>query len=167
VASKLVIVCPPECSLHPDKIGQDKADALRSIREAGFGEVVFRRQGEAVLGRPIAGGTASRHLRHYRPAEALSEAETPTDPSAKATNLEILDRIIQRGYRNSHNWKPSIKDTLDAMRLMVQITGNTGDDELLRLFDVAEDEMDPGVVENPDAIASEDERAEALPEPLL
>jgi hypothetical protein len=162
--SKLVIACPPECSLHPEKIGQDKADALRSIREAGAGEVLFMRQGEAVVGHPISKGTAGRHFKHYRDAAPLADGDLPAD-GKKATNLEILQRIIDRGFANSKSWKPSIKDTLDAMRLYVQITGNTGDDELLSLFREAEAEEEP--IENPDAVASAEEQAEALPEPAL
>lgn len=164
--AKLAIACPSDCSLHPDKIGADKAEALRALRENGAGEGVFSRQGSAVLGRPIATSTAGRHFKHYRKVDETPDVDLPVDASKKASNLEILDRIIQRGYSNSHNWKPSIKDTLDAMRLMVQITGNTGDDELLKLFDIADDELDPAP-ENPDAIASVEEQSEALPEPLL
>lgn len=152
--------------MHPDKIGQEKADVLRRLRETGVGETIFMRQGAEVLGRPIAKGTAGRHLKHYRTADELAGHEMPADPAVKVGNLEILERIIQRGFANSHTWKPSIKDTLDAMRLYVQITGNTGEDDLLKLFDVAEDEL-AGAVENPAALAGADERAEALPEPLL
>lgn len=164
--SSLVIACPTTCNLHPDKIGQDKAELLRDLRAGGAGAPKFSRQGAVILGldQPLAETSVTRHFKHYREEDSLPDHAKPVDPDKKASNLEILERIIQRGYANSHNWKPSIKDTLDAMRLHVQITGNAGDDELLKLFEQADE---PESIENPDAIASEEEREEALPEPVL
>lgn len=161
--SKLAIVCPEQCSLHPEKIGEDKANLLRRLRETGAGQTIFMREGAVILGQPIAGGTAQRHLKHYKPVDGTPAAELPVADPEKASNLQILERIIQRGFANSHNWKPTIKDTLDAMRLHVQITGNTGDDELLKLFDQA---LEPEA-ENPEAVAAPEEREEALPPPAL
>jgi hypothetical protein len=166
---KLVIACPESCSLYPDKIGADKAELLRKIREGGAGQPTFIREAKLILGYEIAGGTCQRHFKHYKDAETTSPADLPVEAGGDVGNLEILKRIIQRGYANSHNWKPTIKDTLDAMRLMVQITGNTGDDELLSLFDVPDDAAD--AVEDPAAVLSEAERptddSEDLAEPLL
>lgn len=154
----LVIACPPECSLHPDKIGEDQAQALLSIRASGVGIRRFMTQGATVLGREIAFATAQRHVKHYREAYKEDEiAEAP--PEKKVGDLEILDAIIAAGARNSKNWKPSIKDTLDAMKLKLQITGNSAFEDMLAAMEAGLDLADgvDELPENPAALGTPDE----------
>jgi len=110
------------------------------------------------------GNHVAKHLHEVDEGEPL--------PGPKVGDLEILDGIITAGYRNSKNWKPTIKDTLDAMKLKVQMTGNSSFDQLLALFDGPEDQYgDDEPIVDTEAALSEDERpnedSEDLEEPLL
>ena len=163
---KLSINCPPLCSFHPDKIGAEKADVLCALREGGAGTNVFTRQASEVLGRQVNESSALRHFKHYR--EVAPEEEQRLESGKVAGDLEILNDIIAAGHRNHRSWKPSIKDTLDAMRLKVQLTGNSAWEDMLAAMeaglDMAEDEdgeeAEAEEAENPEAVLSPDERGE-------
>ncbi len=167
--SKLAINCPPECSMHPAKIGMKAANALLAAREQGAGRNVWARRAAEVLGHPVPVGNTQRHLLHY---VELSDPSAPVEAGPKPTDVEMLDAIILSGYRNSKNWKPTIRDTLEAMKLKVQMTGNSAFDDLISLFDSATDPEEPevGSDEAPEAVLSPEERAddhdEDLGEPL-
>ncbi len=164
--NKLAINCPIECSLHPSKIGQKNANILLTVRENGAGRPTFQRRATELLGYNVPGGNVQRHLLHY--VELTSEEEAVAQ-GPKPGDIDILDSIIGAGYRNSRNWKPTIRDTLEAMKLKMQMTGNSAFDDLLSLFDSAED-PEPVAEEAPEAILSEEERPdehdEDLEEPL-
>lgn len=164
---KLVIACPALCSFHPDKIGPGAAAALLALKENGAGRNVFRARAAEILGHPVPQGNVQRHLGHYRDA---MPAGPPPDVSKKLADLEILDLVIQRGAANSQNWKPTIKDTIEAMKLKLQMTGNSAFDDLIALFDGAD--ADEVLDEAEDAVLSPEERSEEadedleLPEPV-
>jgi len=162
---KLSINCPSLCSFHPDKIGEEKADVLKALREGGAGVNIFTRHATEVLGRSVNETSSKRHFKHYR--EAVPEDEIQeSEPGKVAGDLEILNDIIAAGHRNHRSWKPSIKDTLDAMRLKVQLTGNSAWEDMLAAMeaglDMAEDEdgEETEETENPEALLSPDERGE-------
>ena len=168
---KLGISCDPRCKFHPDKIGWDCAERLAAVRAKGAGAVVWARAATEILGRPVnLDGGISRHFKHYMEPVDVVEAAVPDGP--KPTDIAILDSIIGAGFRNSKNWKPTIRDTLEAMKLKASMTGNSAFDDLIALFDV--DDEDDGVDEvGPElssAIFSIDERpddsSEDLEEPL-
>jgi hypothetical protein len=170
VSATLRIGCPNECSLSPAKVGPGVANALLAIRQNGAGIQVMAKRAEELLKRPVPRSNMARHLHHYQ--EVDTTAPGAVDPSKKQGDLEILDLVIQRGAQNSQNWKPSIKDTLDAMKLKMQMTGNSAFDDLLALLDgpdIEEDEILPP--ESPVAIYGEAERPaeeeEDLPEVLI
>ena len=169
---KYFINCPPECSLHPDKIGQPVANALLAFKESGFGVTRFRREAGALLGRELVASSVSRHLLHYRESDPRTDPVVTPDNTKRATDLEILDEIIVAGFRNSKSWKPTIKDTLDAMKLKSQMTGNSAFQDMLDAMDSAldlADDMD-AAPEAPEALGTADEAAEEeepLPEPLI
>lgn len=155
---KYFIGCPPECSLHPDKIGKEAAEALLAFKEAGHGRGVWSRNAKEVLGREVAGGTASRHLLHYKEVDsARPEDLHDRETDGKVGDLVVLETIIQRGFANSKNWKPSIKDTLDAMALKAKLTGNSAFEDMLSMMSGALDDAD-AEVEAPEAVLSEAER---------
>lgn len=117
-----------------------------------------------------------RHLGHYREKEPEGDAGPSLPPGKRAGDLEILDQIIQRGFENSRAWRPTIKDTIEAMKLKMQMTGNSAFDDMLRAMErglsLAEGIEDPEDVlpENPEALASEDERSsdeDVLPDPVV
>lgn len=167
--NKVAINCPDACSLHPSKIGPKNAAALRAARENGAGAIKFQRRAEELLGHPLNRASVQRHLKHYVPIGSGEEVEF-SGPAPK--DLEILDAIILQGFKNSRQWKPTIRDTLEAMKLKVQMTGNSAFDDLISLFDAAEDpdELPEGADEAPEAVLSPEERPdeddEDLGEPL-
>lgn len=155
---KLVLVCPPGCSLHPDKIGQAVSEALLAIRANGGGRPALIKRGSELLGRPIPNTVMQRHVDHFR---ELAD-DTPQD-GPRPGDVAILDSIIAAGYRNSKNWKPTIKDTLDAMKLKVQMTGQSAFEDMLAAMEAADLDLgdaDDGSLppEAPEAIFSPDER---------
>lgn len=159
---KVAINCPIACSLHPDKIGWDKANALAALRANGAGERVFTRRGSEIVGYPIPTSNVQRHLRHYVP---IADDAPTSDDAQKKTDIEILDSIIVSGYRNSRSWKPTIRDTLDAMKLKMQMTGNSAFDDLIALFDTDIDDDVP-LPENEEAVLSPEERSDEADEDL-
>lgn len=167
---KTTVNCPPECSLHPDKIGPGATEALRIIAENGAGRLVFARRAGEVLGHPVPTANAQRHLKHYR--ELAEEAALP--PGEKVADLQILDKIIQQGFANSGSWRPTIKDTMEAMKLKAQLTGNSVFEDMINAMDSAlnvefDEDGEPIEPENPEAVAAPDERPEEEPlgEPAL
>jgi hypothetical protein len=113
------------------------------------------RRVSGLLGHPIPQTNMQRHLLHYKVVE--TGPPLIPDPSKKYMDLEILDLVIQRGAANSQNWKPSIKDTIEAMKLKMQMTGNSAFDDLITLFDGAPDPVDEAM-ESPEALLSPEER---------
>lgn len=166
--SKYVIACPDACSLHPAKIGADKAEVLLGVKNEGAGGRVFGRKAEAVLGRPVPSSTVDRHLKHYR----LAETEQPRDPSVRVPHMEILEEIIQRGFQNSKNWKPSIKDTLDAIKEVRAMTGGSAFEDMLSAMAAAaggeddEEDEEDGSTEAIEAVLSPEERPDEADEDL-
>lgn len=162
---RLAINCPENCGFAIRAIGPEKAEALKKIAETGVGYIVFAREATPILGREPAPASVSRHLKHY----VEIEADDPIEVGPKPSDIEILDSIIVSGFRNSRNWKPTIRDTLEAMKLKVQMTGNSAFDDLIALFDADEDE--DGLPEDPQAVLSPeevpDDHDEDLEEPLV
>jgi hypothetical protein len=167
----LYIACPHACQFNPDKIGENKANDLRRFRETGAGATDFARRATDVLGHPVSLSSVQRHMHHYKESAKDNEILLGPKPGEKLGDLEILDLVIQRGAANSLNWKPSIKDTIEAMKLKMQMTGNSAYDDLISLFDGAETDELIAPDESPEAVLSEDERptedAEDLEAPLL
>jgi hypothetical protein len=156
---KLVNTCPALCNLHPDKIGQGNAETLTRLRETGAGVVIFTRRLEELTGKKHYLSSVGRHLsKHYREVEEDPASLIAADK--KLGDLQILDLVIQRGAANSANWKPSIKDTIEAMKLKLQMTGNSAFDDLIALFDGAnvDDDGEETAPESPEAVADADEQ---------
>lgn len=126
------------------------------------------RRAQELLGRKINMSTMQRHLLHYKEA---ADPDAPEDEGPRPTDLAILDGIIVAGYRNAKSWRPSIKDTLDAMKLKVQMTGQSAFEDMITAMNEAmdlpddpdEDEPEPAP-ENPEANAAEGEREPEEPE---
>ena len=73
--------------------------------------------------------TLSRHSRHIVAGMDVSDVVEPA--GKKATNIEILEGIIQKGFANQKNWKPTISDTMKAMDMWFRLTQGNPFDELL------------------------------------
>jgi len=161
-SKRLVAVCPDSCSLHPDKIGQGITEALLAARANGAGAPSLAKRAAELLKHPVPQTNMSRHVGHMR---ELADDE-PEVTGERPNDLAILDAIIISGHKNSRSWRPSIKDVLDAMKLKVQMTGQSAFEDMLTAMDAAldlaedeesEDEEEVNV-ENPEAQLSPDER---------
>lgn len=163
VKKRLTVACPSACSLNPEKIGPGITGVLLEMRANGAGSPSMTRRFIELSGHPFAQTNMERHLKHYKELDPEPEEPSGAVPDEKLGDLDILDRIIQQGARNSRNWKPTIKDTLEAMKLKMQITGNSAFDNMLAAMEaglqlaegVPEDE-----IEAPEALLSPDERPE-------
>lgn len=67
----------------------------------------------------------------------VEDVPPPETDEPVATNLEIIEKIIQKGFANSKNWKPTINDTMKAMDMWFRITQNSPFDELLNAMAAA------------------------------
>lgn len=158
---KLVPACPDNCSLRPDAIGARYTAVICEMRANGAGSLKISTRLGQLFKRPVPSSNVERHLRHLREVEEAPDQPQMAGP--KPNDLEIIDSIIAAGFRNSKNWKPTIRDTLDAMKLKVQMTGNSAFDDLIALFDSADD-PEPEI-ENPEAVSDLPEDGLDVPEP--
>lgn len=158
---KLILRCPDNCSLRPAAIGNGVTAVLTDMREKGSGSRTMRARAAELLGRPVPGSNMDRHLEHYR--EAVPEDEQ-TEAGPRPTDVSILDAIIESGHRNSKNWRPTIKDVLDAMKLKVQMTGQSAFEDMLTAMDAALDLADEEEDDEEEEQAPENEQAVLSPE---
>lgn len=164
-AKKLAYNCPARCSLRVEVIGSHNAGVLKTMRENGAGWGTMLRRAEELLPQrvPLAKSVMQRHLKHY--VETVDETAPPEPDGPRPTDLAILDGIIIQGFRNSRNWKPTIRDTLDAMKLKIQMTGQSAFEDMLQAMDAAF-ELPEDENESPEAQKSADEAAQEAEEPL-
>lgn len=147
------ITCSEACTFHPSKIGWPIARELKALRKEGAGKLKFHTRAEALLSIRIPISNVQRHIAHHYPEP---EEEVPDEElTKKPTDIEILDSIVASGFRNSKNWKPTIRDTLEAMKLKTAMTGNSAFDDLISLFDVDDESTEPEAIE---VVLSPDER---------
>jgi hypothetical protein len=159
--ASLTAACPPNCSLNENAIGKGPSRLLIELRENGAGGRVITRRMSEVMKRPLVQTTVERHLKHLR--EAVEEPEGEEPVVRTVSDIEILDSIIVSGFRHSKNWKPTIRDTLEAMKLKSQMTGNSAFENMLTAMEAGLRESegsDPEgpLPENPDALGDETER---------
>jgi len=155
---KYAIDCPPLCTFHPDRIGADAAKELLRFREQGYGVTRFGAEAERLLKRAVPPSSIGRHLHHYRElAGALAEPTDADGNERRASDVEILDAVIQSAWRNRASWRPSLRDMLEAMAKKHSITGGSEATDLMRLFDDADLE-DEEPSETAEAQLSPDER---------
>jgi hypothetical protein len=70
----------------------------------------------------------SRHRKHIILDKPVSAVDVPLP---RASNIEILEAIIAKGFDNRKNWKPTISDTMKAMDMWFRLTQGNPFDELL------------------------------------
>ena len=118
------VECGELCSLRNGTVWGQKATAMLVAR-VPYRAIVEDAAREGVKIHP---GTLSRHARHI---PALRPVVPPVAVAVKATNIEILETIIQKGFANAANWKPTISDTMKAMDQWFRLTAGNPFDELL------------------------------------
>lgn len=113
--------CPEACTFHPDKPWSDFATTRLIAGESQRAIMVALAAEGFTTTQPSVG----RHKRHIT-------ANTPDEKAGpKATNIEILETIIQKGFGNSKNWKPTISDTMKAMDMWFRLTAGNPFEGLL------------------------------------
>lgn len=125
------------CSLHVEKIGDKKsqaiADAYEGVRDAAFLAAVDR-----IVGEHIPTSNVRRHAEKH--LHLVVEAQEPT--GEKVGDIEILDTIIKKGFQHSASWRPTIKDTMDAMAMKLKLGGENPFQDMLDMMDSALDLAD-------------------------
>lgn len=113
--------CHELCSLREGTAWGDKATAMlvdgRSLRA-----VIAAAKEENVV---LHTATLARHKKHIIRHDMAPAADE------RVNNIEILDQIIQRGFANRKNWKPTISDTMKALDMHFRLTSGNPFDELL------------------------------------
>ena len=146
--------CPPLCTFRPGTPFSDRVTLW----------LLKRRPYRAIIGALHDAGqktnlaVLTRHKKHITVQTtpvmtALDPDSVLPPPESRATNIEILETIIQRGFANSKQWKPTISDTMKAMDMWFRLTQGNPFDELLDTLASA------GLgAENPEASAPAAER---------
>lgn len=117
------VECPDSCSLGPGTLWGERATALL-VDGMSFRLIVAEAKKDD-FATNIA--TLSRHRKHI--VRATPEEMDETAP--RASNIEILEAIIAKGFQNRKNWKPTISDTMKAMDMWFRLTQGNPFDELL------------------------------------
>jgi len=122
-----VLECPENCSLGPRTLVGNK------VTEWMLDGKTYRwivDEVKALYDYKLFPGTMTRHKKHV-----IVTGRAPDPPEAdsryKANNIEILETIIQKGFQNSKNWKPTISDTMKAMDMWFRLTQGNPFDDLL------------------------------------
>lgn len=125
-----------------------------------FGARRFGRFAEGIVGFTVNEAAAFRHLKHYK------EVDPEAEDTGHASDIEILDAVIQSAWRNRKNWKPTLRDMLEAMGKKHSLTGGSAFADMLSAMEgglrlaegSGDEEEEVEVPENVEALLSEDER---------
>lgn len=141
--------CREDCTFHPDKSLSEFA-TTRLIDGIPYRTIAKALLGEGLM---VSITTLARHKKH------IHAVEEEVAPGPKVTNIEILETIIQKGFGNSKNWKPTIGDTMKAMDMWFRLTSGNPFESLLDAMAAAtvgeEEIFDP-------AASRSDEREELI-----
>lgn len=134
--------CPDSCSLRAGtKYGKLVSDLLHEGKTYRFVVDAGAKQGAK-----LNTGTLYRHRKHIISDDLVAEEEIKP-----ASNIEILEAIIAKGFANRKNWKPTIGDTMKAMDMWFRLTqGNPFDDLLDTLAQAGIQSETPAAEGTPD-----------------
>ena len=123
-----VTECPDNCSLGPKtQYGPMVSEGLANGRS--YRQMIAE---ASKTGGVIYPGTIGRHKKHVHITGRSTDPDDPLESvKSQATNIEILETIIQKGFQNSRNWKPTISDTMKAMDMWFRLTQGNPFDDLL------------------------------------
>lgn len=140
------VECPDSCSLGPNTLWGERATALL-VEGVPFRKIVAEGV-EAGFVTNVA--SLSRHRKHI----VRQSAEEAEEAGPRASNIEILEAIIAKGFQNRKNWKPTISDTMKAMDMWFRLTQGNPFDELLDALAAAGsgEESDPSKGEKAETV---------------
>lgn len=116
--------CPDACTFHPATEWSEQATRLL-VEGVPLRGIVAEAKIDGITTN-IA--TLSRHRRHIVMNKAAMSVDVPLP---RASNIDILEAIIAKGFDNRKNWKPTISDTMKAMDMWFKLTQGNPFDELL------------------------------------
>lgn len=135
MAKTFVLECPQQCSLGP---GSRHGTQVTQWMLAGRTYRWICDETKELFGVVLFPGNLTRHKKHIVVTGRDAEPDVEADSLHKANNIEILETIIQKGFQNAKNWKPTISDTMKAMDMWFKLTqGNPFDDLLDTLASAA------------------------------
>jgi hypothetical protein len=174
-AKYLLSGCDRRCKLHEANLPPGIGQQVHTWYEQGTNNPDIRAR-LLTLGVKIAASSIGRHkMSHLHPAQvdlpADDDANGTQAPEQKLSELEILDKIIQRGGQRMglSTTVVTTEHTLSAIGMKQKLTeGNVFDDMFNALFETEDDDMsdlipspDPalnaGPHEDPEALESTDE----------
>jgi hypothetical protein len=122
-----VLNCPEQCSLGPGtQVGIQVTEWMLDGKTYRW----IVAEVKALYAYTLYPATMTRHKRHItvtgRKADPVEAAQRH-----KVNNIEILETIIQKGFQNAGNWKPTIADTMKAMDMWFRLTQGNPFDDLL------------------------------------
>lgn len=159
-----VVGCSTLCTFSADKLG-DHFLTVHGWFEEGVSVRGIVIKAEDELGLTVSQTSAFRHYKKHLRAvmDERSPSEVDVFTKRTASDLDVLEGIINAGWRNSGNWKPTIQDTLKAMDMKLRLTKGSVFEEFFADIDSAlldEVEAPPAAPENPEAVAEPPEPVE-------
>lgn len=116
--------CPDACTFHPATEWSEQATRLL-VEGVPLRGIVAEAKIDGITTNIT---TLSRHRRHIVMNKAAAAVDVVLP---RASNIDILEAIIAKGFDNRKNWKPTISDTMKAMDMWFKLTQGNPFDELL------------------------------------
>lgn len=165
-AAKYVLTnCTAKCSINPRNLPGQIGDLIHQWYEAGDSNAMIMEKLRIMGGPRLSNGALGRHRKNH-----MTRADQLVDPSQaplpeKRTDLEVLEIIIGRGGQQVDlaTSKVTTDQLLKAIDLKHKLTEGSVFDALFGALVEEGDEAFEGGPESPEAVASSEEAAQALP----
>lgn len=160
-AWRLLDSCHKTCTLSSYQLGPKVAELVHSWYEAGCNNATISERAKQI-GVSISEGAAGRHRANH--LEPLDEFDDPTEGEPiKVDDIALLDQVIGRGAESLRfkTARVTTEQLLKAMELKYKLTqGNVFEGFLAAMGETMDEET--AEPDAPEAVASADERAQAL-----
>lgn len=164
-AAKYIITnCTARCTVNPRNLPGEMGELIHSWYEQGDSNQIIMQKLKTIGGPKLSNGGLGRHRQHHLTrADQLVDPTLAPEPEAK-TDLEVLETIIRRGAQQMDiaGTKITAEQTLRAIELKNRLTEGSIFEKFFEVLDAEGEEA--FAEEAPEAIASADEAAQALPE---
>jgi hypothetical protein len=149
--------CTRFCSLNREKLPGEMAETIHGWYEAGLTNGMIQ-QKAAIAGINLSNGAIGRHAsRHLVPVDQAEDPTTVPLPQERLSDLEILERMIQRGAQNLHHatFRVSPEQMLKALDMKYRLTQGSPFEKFLEAAyeAMADDEAEGSPAEETEAEA--------------